>query len=137
MAKPETVLPTTAEDWWELAKKIPQVAGPWQMHYTEEQRVQVMMVRRDIRTREQVVMVYGPHFHPMGSLLDRDPKERRWWIAAFHGYWSFLGCAQSEKPGGGAFHETIELAQEAADLALKKYSVLLVEEGREQPCLAR
>ena len=128
--------PETAEAWWELARQIPSVAGPWQMHYTEEQRVGVMMVRRDIRTYEPVVMVYGPHFHPM----KRTPQEneRCWWIAAFHGELSWMGCAQKDRAaGGGAFHETIELAQQAADWDLKKYGWLLVEEGREQPCLVR
>lgn len=132
----ELSLPETAEAWWKLAQQMPRVAGPWQMHYTEEQRVQVMMVRRDIRTYEPVVMAYGPHFHIKN--LDDPDRERRWWIAAFQGDSRFMGCAQrSQEEGGGGFHETIEKAQQAADAVLRQYGWLLVEEGKEQPCLAR
>lgn len=122
----EIVLPKTAEAWWELAQKIPKVAGPWEEHCTEEQRVKVLRVRRDIRAYEKIVIVYGPHFHPMD--INAAKRERRWWIAAFLGELNWMGCAQkSHEEGCSAFHETMEQAQQAADRKLTEYGWLLVE----------
>jgi hypothetical protein len=109
----------SATDWWKLARKMPSVAGAWEVYETDNQRVSTMRVRRNIRGLESVVMVYGPHVH----VSEAGSGERRWWIAAFSGPLSYLGCAQGTN---GGFHESIEAAQQAADNLLVKNGWLLV-----------
>lgn len=126
-------LPSTAEGWWELAKQMPEVAGPWEMDYTEEQRVGVMMVRRDIRTREPVVRVYGPLYLPTSPFYtdpNAPPHERRWWICAFYGRYSFIHVTDPERKTGAHF-DTILKAQRQADIEMKQYNWLLVGAEKE------
>jgi len=117
----ESLEKLSAADWWKLSYEIPDVAGAWELYETDEQRVKTMLVRRNIRGKKPVVIVYGPHIH-VSSRSDEE-RERRWWIAAFHEPLSFLGCAQGTN---GGFHESIAAAQQAADALLVKYGWLLV-----------
>lgn len=116
-----------------MLKKMPDVAGPWEMHYTEEQRVKVMMARWDARDwTKKVVLVYGPLYLPTSpfyTATDPPKEERRWWVCSFFDRFSFINLRNPE--GHGAFFDSITKAQRAADIELKKYNWLLVGSERE------
>lgn len=123
-----------AEYWWELLNDSPKIAGPWEKHWTEEQRVETMMVRRLPRCfcREKVVMVYGPLFE-VGD-YGPDAKRTRWLATLERGYeihqlWEIPNHRETvfnDAEHTGSF-SSMEAAMAGADERLKHEGWLLVE----------
>ena len=125
--------PKTPEEWWELLNSAPNVASPWHEYRTEDQRVNLMMVRRDSKLGrgEVVAIVYGPHF-PVGDYQHREEKDRTEWIVAFkQGYENGRGYGVDLKGGfsyclPGRF-TSVAAGMAAADEKLTKDGWLLVK----------
>jgi hypothetical protein len=100
----------TADEWWELLRTAPRVAGPWTRKETEHQRVDTILVRRRPNGKE-CVMVYGPVKNPVNN-------SDAWAVIFPDLYISTLPLQKS-----------LPEAVQAADEALREHNILLCQES--------
>ena len=121
----------TAKEWWELLNSAPNIAGPWQGYWTEEQRVREMRVRRLSRLgyREIIALVYGP-LMPMFDYSGDETKRTMWAVHFMKGYdtngWRIHNGTGIYDSLPGQF-ESMEAAMAAADARLVKEGWLLLD----------